>query len=217
MDLVGLVLFPAFSANFLYHYISKRYGMMPNIMFRVITTLYVYFIPASTGMEEALDSCIKIILPIAIYVFVSAMYEKKQKKAIQKGNKFSAVLTVITVAIMAAIAMLISCQFRFGALVIATESMTGELNKGDILIFDQDDTQEIQEGQVIVFRKYNSYIIHRVVEIKEVNGVTRYYTKGDANDGNDPGYITDKDIVGSAKLKFAYLGYPTLWLRELFT
>lgn len=217
MDLVGLTLFPALSANCLYHYLSKRYGMLPNVVFRVITTLYVYFIPARTGMEEALDSCIKIVLPIAIYVFVSAMFEKKQKKAIQKGKKVSAVLTVITVVIMAAIAMLISCQFRFGALVIATESMTGEINKGDMIIYERYDGQRISEGQVIVFLQNDNKIVHRVVEIKTIQGETRYYTKGDANEEIDVGYRVEEDLFGVTDLKVAYLGYPTLWIRDLLS
>ena len=40
MDFVGLTLFPAISANVFYHYVSKRYGMLPNVVFKVITVLY---------------------------------------------------------------------------------------------------------------------------------------------------------------------------------
>ena len=120
----------------------------------------------------------------------------------------------MTVVIMIGIVMLTSCQFRFGALVIATESMTGELNKGDAVIFEQYDDQIIEEGQVIVFRKGQSRIVHRVVDIERVNGQNRYYTKGDMNGDLDAGYITDADIVGTAELKVPYVGYPTLWIRE---
>lgn len=215
MDLVGLTLFPALSANFLYHYVSKNYGMLPNILFRVITTLYIYFIPATTGMEKALDSCIRIILPIAIYAFVSAMFEKKQKRAIQKGKKFSTVTIGIAVVIIVSVAMLISCQFKFGALVIATDSMTGEINKGDMIIYERYDGQNIVEGQVIVFLQDNNKIVHRVVEIKTIGGEVRYYTKGDANDDLDVGYRVTDDLFGVTDLKIAYLGYPTLWLRDL--
>ncbi len=45
MDLVGLTLFPAIIANIYYHYSSKRFGTLPNIAFRLITTMYVYFLP----------------------------------------------------------------------------------------------------------------------------------------------------------------------------
>ena len=56
MDLVGMTLFPAISANILYHYISKSYGALPNIAFRLITTLYIYFTPTSPSMPSAARS-----------------------------------------------------------------------------------------------------------------------------------------------------------------
>ena len=112
--------------------------------------------------------------------------------------------------------MLISNQFKYGALVIATDSMTGEIDKGDIVIYESYESQTVEEGQVIVFEKDSSYIVHRVVDIQIINGTARYYTKGDANEDNDAGYITKGSIVGLASYKLPFFGYPTLWLRSLF-
>ena len=119
--------------------------------------------------------------------------------------------------VMISIVMLISCQFRFGALVIATESMTGELNKGDAVIYERPEENEVQVGQVIVFEKDGSLIVHRVADIERINGINRYYTKGDANEDIDAGYILDVNIKGIAELKVPYIGYPTLWARALFS
>ena len=112
--------------------------------------------------------------------------------------------------------MLISNQFRYGALVIATPSMSGELNVGDIAIFEQYDDPTIVEGQVIVFEKDGAVVVHRVVDIQTINGRTRYYTKGDANEDLDAGFLYKTDIVGHVNYKIPYLGYPTLWFRSLF-
>lgn len=215
MDLVGMTLFPALSANIFYHFVAKNYGPVPNIVYRLITTLYVYFVPTAVAMPDALSSCIKIVFPVIILAFISAMYSKKKRNAVQKGRKIGWVFTVLSICVIILIAMLISCKFRFGALVVATESMTGEINKGDMVIYERYEDQNIQEGQVIVFLQHDSRVIHRVVEIKHVGNETRYYTKGDANEDWDIGYRTDEDIVGLTDLKFAYLGYPTLWLREI--
>lgn len=218
MDLVGLTLFPAILANIYYHYSAKRFGMLPNIAFRMIITLYVYFVPTTSSIPEALLSCLKMILPIIMLMLISAMYEKKKKKALKKkGSKLSAVGTVIAVAVIILVAMLISCQFRFGAIVIATESMTGEINKGDMIIYERYDDQKIEEGQVIVFLEDDRRIIHRVVDIETVGGEVRYITKGDANEDNDSGYRVKSDIVGLTDVKIAFVGYPTLWLRELLS
>ena len=63
MDLVGMTLFPAVSSNVYYHYIAKRFGTLPNMSFRLICALYVYFIPVYSEIPSALHACIKILLP----------------------------------------------------------------------------------------------------------------------------------------------------------
>ena len=215
MDLVGITLFPAITANIYYHYVSKRYGALPNIILRLIITLYIYFIPSLAQMPDSLTACIKLIFPIVLLALVSALFEKEKKRAVRKAKKLGAVTTVLTVAFVLSLSMLISCQFRFGALVIATESMTGEINKGDMILYEKYEGQPIEEGQVIVFIQNESKIVHRVVKIEKIGGETRYYTKGDANENVDLGYRTASDIFGLTDVKLAYVGYPTLWLREI--
>ena len=112
--------------------------------------------------------------------------------------------------------MLISCQFRYGILVIGSESMTGSIDKGDAIVFEKYENQEIAEGQVIIFNYNGMQVVHRIIEMKEVNGIVRLYTKGDANAMKDSGYLTKKDVYGVVKFKIKYIGYPTLWVRNLF-
>ena len=215
MDFVGLTLFPAITTGLYCHHVSKRYGAIPNIAFRLITTVYIYFVPILPSMSDALMACIKIVFPIIMLAFISKLYSKNKKKAVKKKNPLGIIATILTIAIIASVTALISCQFRFGALVIATESMTGEINKGDIIIYERYEDQSIKEGQVIIFLDNTTRIVHRVVKIENVGGELRYYTKGDANEEIDIGYRVDKDIVGLTDLKLSYLGYPTLWLREI--
>ena len=215
MDLVGLTLFPALVANVFYHYVTKHFGMAPNVAFRLLTTLYVYFIPNITGMPDALMSCIKLFTPVIMIAIVATFFSKKRKKAVRRGKKLTAIGVTLALLALLSVAMLISCQFKYGAIVIATESMTGEINKGDMIIYERYDGQEIKEGQVIVFLDNRKKIVHRVVEIAYINGEVRYYTKGDANDCLDSGYRVKEDLFGVTDMKIAYLGYPTLWLREL--
>ena len=117
---------------------------------------------------------------------------------------------------MVSIVMLISCQFRYGILVIATESMTGEVDKGDAVVYEQYDDQIISEGDIIIFKDGDSLVVHRVVKIERINNVNRYYTKGDANTFIDAGYRTDSNIIGVTHFKIKYIGYPSIWIRSLF-
>ena len=220
MDLVAGALFPALIANLLYNYLSTRYGIYPNLVFRLVTSLHGYVFSVTSGISDSLLNFFRVLLPIAIYLFIDALFERKRTYALGNRSRFlrvtSKVLTVVVLILMIGTVMLVSNQFYFGSLVIATESMTGELNKGDVALFERYEDQLIIEGQVIVFEKYNTMIVHRVVDIEIINGNTRYYTKGDANEDLDLGYITDGEIVGLVNLKLPYFGYPTLWVRSLF-
>ena len=217
MDLMGMTLIPALTANLYYNYVGKHYGAAPNVALRLITTLYIFAVPTTTAMTDALTACLKIIFPLIMLAFISAMYEKKRKYALEKGHKLGWVATALVVAIIVGVAMLISCQFRYGALVIATESMTGEINKGDMILYERYDGRPIEEGQVIVFLQNDNMIVHRVVDMERIDGEMVYYTKGDANDSLDSGYRTEEDIFGLTDLKIPYIGHPTLWLRELIS
>lgn len=220
MDLVAGALFPALLSNLLYNYLTTRYGMYPNIVFRSLTILHTYTFPITSGIEESIVNLVKLFLPIVIYLFIDALYEKKARYVFGNVSRtwkvISGVLTAILIVFMVGSIMLISNQFKYGSLVIATESMTGEINKGDVVIFESYDDQVIEKGQVIIFEKNSSMTVHRVVDIKIINGVARYYTKGDANENNDMGYITDAEIIGLTSFKLPFFGHPTLWMRSLF-
>ena len=220
IDLVAGALFPAIIANFFYNYLVKRYGIYPNIAFRAIITLHSYIFPVTSGISESLVNLFDLFLPIVLFLFIDALFERKRRYALKKTSPIlraaSLLLTAVVVVIMVGTVMLVSNQFKYGALVIATESMTGEINKGDVIIFESYENQPIEEGRVIVFDSDGTMIVHRVVDIKIINGVTRYYTKGDANEDNDSGYITDANIVGVTDYKIPSIGYPVLWMRSLF-
>jgi signal peptidase len=220
MDMVAGALLPALIFNLLFNYLSKRYGIYPCLLYRLITTLYLYIFPVTSGISDSILNFFRILLPIAIYLFIDALYEKKRRFALRRVSRVwsavSVVVSVLAIIIMIGTVMLVSNQFKYGSLVIATESMTGEINKGDVIFFERYDDHEIIEGQVIVFEKYNVMVVHRVVDIEIINGVARYYTKGDANEDWDAGYILDSEIVGLVNYKLPVVGYPTIWMRSLF-
>lgn len=216
MDFMGIVLFPALISNVLYHYLSKRYGMLPNTVYRLLTSLYLYVIPVTSALPDAILAFAKVIIPLLIYAFLDALYEKKRRYALKRKSKLGTVLTVACILILASLVALISNQFRFGALVIATPSMTGELNVGDVAIFEQHVDFTPEEGQIIVFEKDGAVVVHRVVDIQTINGRTRYYTKGDANEDPDAGFLYRSDIIGHVDHKIPFVGYPTIWFRSLF-
>lgn len=216
VDTVAMVLFPALTANLLYCYMSSKYGMLPNVLYRSLILIYPYLIPFKPKMPDAMLAFARIVMPLAIYLLIHSMYRRRKFVVSKRRSRTQIFVILLIIILMAACMMLISCQFRYCMIVIGSESMTGEINKGDALIYETYDDQIIQTGQVVVFIKNDTTVIHRVVDIKKINGTVRYYTKGDANVSEDAGYITDENIIGVAKMKIKFIGYPTIWVRSLF-
>jgi signal peptidase I len=200
MEVLGHTLFPGLLYNLLYNYLSLRYGWKPNLVFRGLTVWVFYLIPRGSAISYSLLGFVNLMLPIAIYYFIDALFEKKRRYALNNTSRFSRitskVLTVLALIFMIGTVMLVSNHFHYGAYVIATESMTGELDKGDVAIRERHEDQFIEKGQIIVFEKNKSVVIHRVVDIQIINGIARYYTQGDANESQDTGFITNDDIIG---------------------
>ena len=217
-EVIGFTFFASVACNLLYNYISCRYGMKGNIIYRLITVLYAYIIPYIPNVFIFFRSILRMIYPYVIYQVLEYTFGKNNKTEAVEDKKKGIVSKIILGIITVLLAMLISCQFKYGILVIGSGSMTGEINKGDAVIFEAyNEDMPLVEGQVIVFEKYQVKTVHRIIDVKVVNGEVRYTTKGDANQQADEGYITKEDISGVCKFRIGYIGYPTIWLNDIFS
>lgn len=213
---IGFVLFASLSCNLLYNYLSIRYGYKGIVIYRLITILYIYIIPVTPDIYIFLNSFIRMLYPYIIYLIIEKYFSNYDFAVSRSTKKKEVIGNTILIIIITLIIMLTSCQFKYGILVVGSSSMTGALNKGDAIIYEAYDEQTIQNGHVILFNYNDVQTIHRVVDIKEVNGQIRYYTKGDSNLSLDDDYRTNKDIIGISRIRIKFIGYPTLWVRELF-
>ena len=217
LDLVGLAFFPAITSNLLYNYISKRYGAAPNVVFRLMMALPAYLLPIIPALDDAIYSFFLMIIPIFVWSFVDILYEKKPKYASRKKGIWSIASIGVMVAMMVAIIMLISGEFRYKMVVVATESMTGAIDKGDAIIYEEYDGQVVEKDTVIVFTKDDKHlIVHRVIDVQKQNGIIYYTTKGDANDSPDTGFVTSENLRGVVLYRLPGIGHPSLFLRDVF-
>ena len=218
IEATSFIFMASISCNLLYNYISNKYGIIGIIIYRIITILYVYILPIIPNIHIFLESILKIIYPYVIYNILKYTFTENKHIIAFEDKRNSIIVKVILSILIIGFAMLISCQFKYGILVVASESMTGTINKGDAIIFEKfENKEDIEEGEIIIFLRNDSKIVHRVIDVKNVNGETRYITKGDVNEQNDDGYITNNDIYGKYKFKISYIGYPSIWIRDIFS
>lgn len=214
--LISCTIFTAIANNILYNYIVTKYGNYKAVIcYRIITSMYMYIIPITPDIDILFKAVIGVIVPYVIYILLENLYSKKiHVVAISKKRK-EMIICVVLCILVTLLIMIVSCKFRYGTLVIGTGSMTGTINKGDIIIYEQYEKEELNVGEIIVFKDDNILVIHRIVDKKNVGEEIRYYTKGDANQQEDKGFRTKKNIIGIVKGKIPYIGKITLLLNDI--
>ena len=149
-------------------------------------------------------------------MLIRGLFNKDRKYAMKhKGNVISFIALIIVLVLMTSLVMLISCEFKYGMIVVGSGSMRDELNVGDAIVYEEYTNQLVEVGDIVVFDKDGTLVIHRVVDKYTIDGVVRYITKGDANEDVDAGFITNADIVGITQFKILYIGYPSILIRKL--
>lgn len=215
LALLGFVTFAAIANNLLYTYVNLKYGKEPVIIYKLITIVYLFIIPVTPNVYIYFRTFVRMIYPLLIYSYLEKYYnlDKYRDRPKELRNQVIS-LSTGTILIVLIIA-LVSCKFLYGVLVIGSESMTGSIEKGDLILF-KSKKENIEVGDVIVYKKDDLKIVHRVVAVKNINNEFRYYTKGDANPLPDDNYVTKQTLVGKVLFKIKYIGKPTLWLRNMF-
>ena len=214
--LIFFIIFSSIANNLLYNYIIIKYrNAVAIISYRLITTLYIYVFPIVPNIYIFFEAIIRLIIPYVIYIIIETLFSKNNQVVSVEQRRKETVITIILFFIVAIIVMLVSGKFRFGVLTIGTGSMTGTINKGDIILYEKyDESQTINTGDIIIFIDKDIQIVHRVVDQRDFGDETRYYTKGDANVQEDDGYRLKKDVVGKVKIRIPYIGYLTLWVND---
>ena len=217
LEALGYVFFASIASNLLYNYVSYNFGIIPNIIYRIIITIYLYIIPITPDVHIYFKSFARIVYPILIYITLANSYEKKNKALAIRSKKTNNILMAITLVLVLLFTMLISCKFKYGLIVVGSSSMKEAMEKGDAILFNTKvNIDKLKEGKVILFKKDDKIIIHRLISIDKINNEYRLYTKGDNNSDIDEGYVTKDNLYGVAELKIRKIGLPTLWIHEIF-
>ncbi len=216
---IGITLLPSISTSILGTYINIKIGYKPMIFYLIIFNLMNYLLPIIPDYNEFLLSVFNLLVPtILLYIIMSSFNDVLQKEVDIRTNKTKERILIVVTIIVCTTTIYFTCgYFRFYAIAIGSGSMSPTFNKGDVVIVEKMKNQfnKLSTGDIIAYNHDDKIIIHRLVKIISVNGEDYYYTKGDANDNIDNYKVEKKQILGTVKVYFPFVGYPTVWLSEL--
>ena len=141
-----------------------------------------------------------------------------------RGRVFSVIWRVMLILLAAVLAITagtlaydkfvkkskIPSVFGYSMLIIASPSMTGSIEAGDAIIIRKSDSYAV--GDVITyFPADESFsVTHRIVRMEG----DKFYTKGDANQSEDPDPVLIEQIAGKVAVKLNKVGYFIEWLNS---
>ena len=176
----------------------------------------MYVLPIVPNLGAYIFAVISVLVPFIIYRMVEKAdtFDSQARKRLRKAR--IGILTVPAVIAILIIMVLVSGLFRHQLIAIASDSMHGTYDRGDAVLIEKLDASAIQENDILVFRKNGIIVTHRVMQISKANGRFAFVTKGDARDEVDAFTTYGEEVIGRVVMKAKYIGFPTIWINELF-
>ena len=213
---VTSIIIPLIAKNMLMSYLSYEIGYLPCLIYRLILELQIYLVPYVPNFGDYLKSMYGLIMPTVVFSYASSLIDEynngiEQEYIAQKTRIIEGFFYVFIFLFIA----LISRVFPIFMMGVGSESMTGTINKGDAVIAYKDTKEpKVEVDDIIVFEAPGKILIHRVVEIEEIDGIKYYRTKGDINGTRDSLDITIDKIKGKVKYRIPYIAIPSVALSE---
>lgn len=221
LKVIGLFVLPSLGKNFLFTYLSVKVGFKPNMVYRYLMDIPKYILPIIPNFGAYVESIIYIAFPILVFVIIYNNLKKVDRKVNRiiksKKSKRTIITYYIIIPLLIITVALTSGYFKYQAIVVATGSMSPNINKGDVVVVKKLNDNEIRNlkiGDILVFNRENKIVVHRIYKIYSSGDEIFFKTKGDNNNAPDSYLIEIHEILGIVKLKVRYIGYPTVALYE---
>lgn len=103
--------------------------------------------------------------------------------------------------------------FGWKPFIVLSGSMETKILAGDVVVVKEVDTQTLKKGDIIAFKENDIVITHRIDEIVQEDGETKYITKGDNNNTRDNGYVLPSQVEGLYEFRIARLGNLAMFIQ----
>ena len=204
---------PAVCNNIVGTYILIKLGYKPNILWLLVINMYYYIIPIVPNYNDYVLSILRIVFPLVIGYRIFQFFEKDKLKNDNEVKKNNFLYFIPTTLVVCVLVYFSSGYFKYQSFAIGSGSMQPVIDVGDVVIVEKNN--QIDVGDIVAYYYNDVIIIHRIIDIMEVDNEVYYYSKGDANDDKDNYSIKESNIIGKVKFNIPFLGLPAVWLSNL--
>ncbi len=211
---------PAIINNMLLGYLSTTVGLSSQLVYGLGIVAATILPPIIPKYDWYMTSMSSIILAMAVYVIVDRSNvdtdEIRSRHHYRRHSRFA--FDAMFGLIMIALILFMTGAFTYKPVVIMSNSMLPVFSRGSMVVVQQvRNPMDINIGDIIQYEADKKTITHRVVAIdtaEDDSGDRIFTTKGDNNPSRDPP-VAQSHIIGIIRSSVPFIGYPTVWLREI--
>lgn len=212
---------PNIANSILLIYISKNCGYYGNLFYMVPLNMIRIILPILPDYDWFFTAVSGLMLTTITYIFVKNVNDKvvevRERKYLKKYSTLKLTVALIPCIILI---LFVSGILKYRPVGIISNSMKPLISRGDAVIVEKVDNKNIKtikNYDIILYMLGDITVAHRIINIEEHNDGTRLFTTmGDNNKAADPQKVKADQIIGKVKFKIPFIGYPSVYLKELF-
>lgn len=215
---VSSVLLPSIASNLLLLYLTSTSGLLACLLYKIPISLANFLLPIFPDIDWYFVSVETTILPFIVYLVIKNINDRKviinmRRKRVKQKNIVTSILVILLLIVVCFTAGL----FKYKPISIVSNSMVPIFKRGDIVVTEKltkEENKKLEKYDIIEYVLDNIVVVHRIIAIEKHGDRVLYITKGDNNNMVDRNKVKPEQILGVAKFKIPYLGYPSVWLNE---
>lgn len=217
-EMIGIVVLGGVATNVMLTFVAWKSDWRPTLTYSLIMSIYPIVLPILPDLGPFIYSVLAISLPTILLMRFNEFFVTKRPIPTRKKHHRLIFATIPTLTILTIVVILVSGIFRYWAMAIGSNSMAPNIKTGDVVIIDQKETNidDLKKGEIIAFKNNGKIIAHRLIDIEQSSAGALIQTKGDNNNDNDAWIVKQEDLVGTVKWKIPFVGWPTIWLNDIF-
>lgn len=209
---------PLLFQEMLFNYLTLKTSYKITLTYRILFILMQILLPVFPYTDWFSKGVISILFITIVYmIFKYDIDKRNQRISRRKIKTLNPVLYIPFFAFIFIFFLFNFGVFKIQPIAIMSNSMKPLFEKGDVVILckvKENEIKNIKKNDILVYNKDNRYIVHRIIEIIEKDGLRYFRTKGDNNSSPDNDLVEENQVVGIYQMRIKYIGFPSVWLQE---
>lgn len=207
---------PVFATSALLTYMAVTAGIMSMMIYRLGNVLLMILPPFIPKHDWYMQGITSVVLALALYLAIDSTRQDKKRHLTRRHINHAP--DVIFIVVLAVMALFMIGAFAYKPIAIMSDSMKPVFSKGSVVITEKiTSSMDIRVGDIIQYEAEEKMVTHRVVAIsvaRDKDGGRVFMTKGDNSPSVDEP-VSENQLYGVVRYHIPFIGYPTVWLKEL--